>query len=200
MWASFGWNESQTAAGSLPRASWGFLFGGGYSCTSQNPSSACLSACPASPSALRLSCTGRRDIWVYYGTPQRYPPANCFSMHSLGSLLGEKKHGQSATKQGEEVHLSRSKPLAVAKMHVQSDFGRGLVVCPRHGGSSISEPATFLGLAHTVVSKVYRVWCDEYDTSTHFCGRKHLANQKCQWRMARLIKGNKKAISAESKN
>jgi hypothetical protein len=75
----------------------------------------------------------------------------------------------------------------------------GMIVDGTHGDSSISETAALLGFLRTTVSRVYREWCYKQNTFSerHFCGQKHLVNERGQKRMSRLIQANRKATNAQ---
>ena len=70
-----------------------------------------------------------------------------------------------------------------------SNFDRGMIVDATHGDSSISETAALLGFLCTTFSRV--------DSERHFCGQKHLVNERGQRRMSRLIQANRKATNAQ---
>ena len=56
-----------------------------------------------------------------------------------------------------------------------SDFERGMVVCARQAGLSISKTVDLLGFSRTTIFRVYREWSEKEKLSNE----RQLCGQKC---------------------
>ncbi len=70
----------------------------------------------------------------------------------------------------------------------------------RRTGLSISETADLLGFSHTTISSVYREWSEEEKVSSErqLCGWKCLVDVRCQRRMGRLVRDDRKTTVTHS--
>lgn len=78
--------------------------------------------------------------------------------------------------------LAVSQSIGMTKAPDLSAFECGVIVDGSRGGSSISNAAALQGCR-------FRESCDEQNTSSwwHFCGQRHLVNERGQKRTARII-------------
>ncbi len=75
-----------------------------------------------------------------------------------------------------------------------------MVVGARRAGLSIFRKITdLLRFSHTTISRVYREWSgkEKISSERQLCGRKCLVDVRCQSRMGRLVRDDRKATVAQ---
>ncbi len=66
-----------------------------------------------------------------------------------------------ASRCGEDDLLKFKKSIRIENKGDLSDFERGMVVCARRTGLSISITADLLGFSRTTIFRVYREWTEK---------------------------------------